>query len=441
MTTTDGTIGRYLRWLLVALSLAAGAIHFAEVGDHFNLSWKHGVFFAVVAWLQLSWAVAFLVAPTRKLLAAAALGNSLIVMLWAVSRIWGVPIGPGAWEPEPVALIDALCTAFEVVIVVVSVAVLWRPAMAQRTVRPSLGLAGIGVTGVAIAVVSTMALAPSFASEHHHGDEEDGHGHEAAATAPDHDHEAMTADDHDHSGGDTAAAAASGEHVEGHTDVVIAADGTSACEESNVAVGGNSGHGHRGPVPFEPLDPATRATLSAQIAQSNTVVLRYPTVAAAEAGGYRRITPYVPCIAAHYINSGLLDATFDPANPEILLFAGTAPDSPLVGLSYLDFTGPDNQPEGFAGSTDPWHVHERLCIGGGGVLGDENTDSGACEARGGRVVPLNGLWMMHEWNVPGWESRWGLFSSEHPDLGGRVGDINGTPDAPDNADDADTASG
>ena len=44
MTTTDGTIGRYLRWLVVALSLAAGAIHLAEVGDHFNLSWKHGVF-------------------------------------------------------------------------------------------------------------------------------------------------------------------------------------------------------------------------------------------------------------------------------------------------------------------------------------------------------------------------------------------------------------
>jgi hypothetical protein len=35
--------------------------------------------------------------------------------------------------------------------------------------------------------------------------------------------------------------------------------------------------------------------------------------------------------------------------------------------------------------------------------------------------------MMHMWNVPGWDSRWGLFSSEHPDLGGRIGDINGEP--------------
>jgi hypothetical protein len=35
--------------------------------------------------------------------------------------------------------------------------------------------------------------------------------------------------------------------------------------------------------------------------------------------------------------------------------------------------------------------------------------------------------MMHMWNVPGWDSRWGLFSSEHPDLGGAIGDINAAP--------------
>src|SRR4029453_17450706 len=92
---------------------------------------------------------AFLMAPTRKLLAAAAIGNTLIVLVWAMSRIWGVPVGPGAWEPEPVALADALATAFEVVIVGVSAVVLFRPAVAQRTLRPSLGLASIGVTGVA----------------------------------------------------------------------------------------------------------------------------------------------------------------------------------------------------------------------------------------------------------------------------------------------------
>ena len=412
MTTTDGTIGRYLRWLLVALSLAAGAIHFAESGTHFDVSWMHGTFFAVVAWLQISWGVAFLVAPTRKLLAAAAIGNTIVIGTWLMSRLWGVPVGPDPWTTEPVALVDALATGFEAAIVLVSLAVLFRPAVAQRTVPTPVGLAGIGVTGVAIAVVSTMALSPAFASEHGHGSEEsasDGHAHSAMAAD-----EAATTDDH----------AAGTEAVEGHTNAMIMADGTSACEQAGVSNEGNSGHGHRGPVPFEPVDAATRDTLAAQVAQSNAVVVAIPNVAAAEAAGYRRITPYVPCIAAHYIKSSVLDGTFDPANPEILLFEGTAPDSGIVGLSYLQFTGPDVEPEGFAGGNDPWHVHRQLCLGGGGVLGDENATDEECTSRGGRVVPLEGLWMSHMWNVPGWESRWGLFSSEHPDLGGRIGDIN-----------------
>jgi hypothetical protein len=420
MTTTDGTIGRYLRWLLVALSLAAGAIHFAESGSHFDLSWAHGTFFAVVAWLQISWGVAFLVAPTRKLLAAAAVGNSVVIGTWLMSRLWGVPVGPDPWTTEPVALVDALATGFEAAIVVVSLAVLLRPAMAQRSVRPAVGLSGIGVTGIAIAVVSTMALSPAFASEHPHGagagTDDDGRHAETAAASDDGHHAA------------DAGGAEDVEDVEGHTNAMVMADGTSACEQAGVGNEGNSGHGHRGPVPFEPVDAATRATLASQIAQANTVPLTYPTPAAAEAGGYRRITPYVPCIAAHYLNSRLLDGTFDPANPEILLFDGTAPDSRIVGLSYLQFTGPDVEPEGFAGGNDPWHVHRQLCLGGGGVLGDENATDEECTSRGGRVVPLEGLWMSHMWNVAGWDSRWGLFSSEHPDLGGRIGDINAAPE-------------
>jgi hypothetical protein len=421
MTTTDGTIGRYLRWLLVALSLAAGAIHFAESGSHFDVSWMHGTFFAVVAWLQISWGLAFLVAPTRKLLAAAAIGNTVVIGTWLMSRLWGVPVGPDPWTTEPVDLVDALATGFEAAIVLVSLAVLFRPAVAQRSVRPAVGLTGIGVTGVAIAVVSTMALSPAFASEHSHGESAtDDHGHADMAATDDHATEDAAGAAADH--------AAGAEHVEGHTNAMIMADGTSACEQAGVANEGNSGHGHRGPVPWTPLDPATRQTLSGQIAQANTVPLAYPTVAAAEAGGYRRITPYVPCIAAHYLNSNNLDGTFDPAHPEILLFDGTDPDSQIVGLSYLQFTGPDNEPEGFAGGNDPWHVHRQLCLGGGGVLGDENATEEECTSRGGRVVPLEGLWMSHMWNVPGWDSRWGLFSSEHPDLGGRIGDINAAPE-------------
>ncbi len=86
---------------------------------------------------------------------------------------------------------------------------------------------------------------------------------------------------------------------------------------------------------------------------------RNPTVKDIEAIGWRRITPYVPCIAAHYIKSGALTNGFDPAEPEIVLADGTEPDSKVVGLSYLAFASKDTPPDGFAGGNDPWHVHEK----------------------------------------------------------------------------------
>ena len=410
MTTNDGTVGRYLAWLLFALSVGAGVIHFAVAGGHFDVSWWHGAFFAVVAWFQLSWAAAVLVRPTRRLLAVGAIVNTGVIATWLVSRLWGVPVGPDPWTPESVSFADGLATGLEVGIVTLALVVLVQPAVAQRSIRPSLARVGVGLSGVAVAVVSTVALSPSFASAHHGSDgSTDG---DAAASGH-------------HAGAPAADAPAAGHDTTGHTNTVIAADGSSACEGSGYGNEGNSGHGERGPVPFEPLDAATRDTFAAQVRQANELATRYPTVRDAEAAGWRRITPYVPCIAAHYIKGGALGNPFDPSEPEILLYDGTEPDSKLVGLSYLVFAEPEQPPEGFAGGNDPWHVHRQLCLGGDrGVLGDESTTSEDCEARGGRVVPLDNLWMTHMWNVPGWESRWGLFSSEHPDLGGAIGDIN-----------------
>ncbi|HEY8544112.1 MAG TPA: hypothetical protein VIL36_03660 [Acidimicrobiales bacterium] len=412
MTTNDGTVGRYLGWFLVALSLGAGVIHFAHAGEHFDLTWYHGTFFAVVAWLQLSWAAAVVVRPTRRLLLFGVLGNLAVIATWVVSRTVGLPFGPTEGEAESIALSDGLATGFEAGIVLISLAVLLRPALAQQSIRPALGFGGLGVAGAAVAVVSTMALTPSFAAEHSHGEEAADHhaGTEAAAA--------------DHHAGEGAEAAADG-HGE-HEGVMIMADGSSPCEKAGITSEGNasgSGHGHRGPIDHQPLTPEEQATFKEQAELADQAVEAYPTVADAEAAGWRRITPYVPCIAAHYLKSEALANPFDPAEPEILLYAGTEPDSPIVGLSYLQFS--DGEPEGFAGPNDPWHVHESLCLGGGGVLGDTGTSDEDCEARGGRNVPLGNLWMTHMWNVPGWDSYWGLFSSEHPDLGGTMGNING----------------
>ena len=137
MTTNERTVGRYLRWLLAALSLGAGVIHFSVSGEHYDMSWMHGSFFAAAAWLQIAWAVGVVLRPSRRLLQAGVVLNAGIIGVWAMSRIWGVPIGPDAWTPEPVALADALSSGFEAGIVVISLAVLVRPALAAQRLRPS----------------------------------------------------------------------------------------------------------------------------------------------------------------------------------------------------------------------------------------------------------------------------------------------------------------
>jgi hypothetical protein len=120
------------------------------------------------------------------------------------------------------------------------------------------------------------------------------------------------------------------------------------------------------------------------------------------------------------VHDGLYKAgEFDPGAPQILIYDGAGADSQIVGLSYM--VKSDTAPAGFAGPNDLWHTHRRFCISRdtGLVLGAENISDRRCAAAGGENVGLQRNWMMHAWVVPGWESGWGIFSGEHPDLGGR----------------------
>lgn len=392
MPANEAVVGRYLRWFLAVVAAACALVHFAAAGDHFDVGWAHGGFFAAAGWLQLVWAVALVARPEeRRLLSAGVVLHGGIVVVWAVSRTVGVPFGDGAGA-EAVGFADALVTAFEVVLVLASLAVLRRPALAEQPVQPAIARSAVTAGAAAIMAVSTTAVTPSFASEHGHGGGGDGHA--------------------------------------GHGIGVIAADGTSECERAGVETPSNSangGHGHRGPVPWQPLDRETRALLAEQLAAAQAVVERYPTVADAEAAGYRQGTVYLPCIAAHYVLEGNdLLAPFDPGKPDMILFAGTEPDSEVVGLSYGVIS--EEEPEGFAGPNDVWHVHEQVCMKDGLILGSEKASPEECEARGGVMADTANGWMAHLWNVPQWENRWGLFASEHPDLGGRLGDIDAPPD-------------
>jgi hypothetical protein len=115
-----------------------------------------------------------------------------------------------------------------------------------------------------------------------------------------------------------------------------------------------------------------------------------------------------------------VDGVFDATQPEMLLYDGNDPTSRVVGLSYYVITDDKKAPEGFAGPNDPWHQHIGLCVKGGLVVGSEKTTEEECKSRGGVKADGSNAWMNHTWSVPGWESPWGIFSGEHPELGATV---------------------
>src|ERR1051325_3356264 len=80
-------------------SAGAAAIHLAVAKMHFDEYALFGVFFVGSGIAQLVWPIWLLLRRWRALLVLGALGNSAIVALWAVDRIWGLPLGPEHWEP------------------------------------------------------------------------------------------------------------------------------------------------------------------------------------------------------------------------------------------------------------------------------------------------------------------------------------------------------
>jgi hypothetical protein len=389
--------------LLGAASLGAALLHAAFAPGHWSETWSHGLFFAVVAWLQLALAVSLVAFPSRRVFALATL-NVAVIITWGLSRTVGVPFGPNSGVAEDVGVPDLVATSLEAVVVVGSAVLLWRSRGGRgiRIVRGSRWLVSAAAAAcVVVAAVSTAALTPRYAGEHTHG---------TVSTT------GVAADGHNHDG-------------TGATGAVPVLTGNTPCEKSGPPASEGSlldaeGHNHRGPVEQIAIDRPTAELLQQQQTLARTVADKFPTVAAAEAGGYVQSTPFVPCIGAHYTNISLVGG-FDPAKPSELLFDGTEPDSKIVGLSYLVFH-PGGAPDGFAGPNDHWHQHNQnggLCFSkaNGGVIGAEDVSPADCTARGGVKRELTDVWMLHDWTVPGWECTWGSFAPECPELGGKVG--------------------
>jgi hypothetical protein len=101
-----------------------------------------------------------------------------------------------------------------------------------------------------------------------------------------------------------------------------------------------------------------------QLEAAKEATQKYHDINVALAEGFVQGSPDVPGEGFHYLNPKRLDCNFDPANPEILLYAFLPGKTQLqlVAVEYaipytcMPANGPP--PEGFAGRLDVWHNDE-----------------------------------------------------------------------------------
>lgn len=100
-----------------AISAAAGVIHAVAMVDHFDHYWAYGVFFLLVTYFQVLWAVwVYRHSGDRRALTAGAIVSIAISAVWLVSRTVGVPIGPEAGDPERIGAMDVVATVDQLVL-------------------------------------------------------------------------------------------------------------------------------------------------------------------------------------------------------------------------------------------------------------------------------------------------------------------------------------
>ncbi|HEX8803792.1 MAG TPA: hypothetical protein VF743_06355 [Acidimicrobiales bacterium] len=450
-TTAGPTLGDTLRTLVVAASAAAAVIHFAYAPSHFDEKTSHGVFFLVVAWLQVAVAAA-LVAWRRRpepWLAAVAV-NGGVLAVWLGSRTVGFPES----HHDGVGFADSLASALELVAVLGALAAL-SAAVARRP-SPRVNPLAAGVAGLALVGLVSASVTPSVSGEggsaHAHGD-----GADMAGMA------GMEGMDHAHGAGAAGAQGASGTAGANRCDLgfnTVNFNAVSQPGEPHVhddaqpvdftleqwadvfvdqrdgippsAVVGylqdhpvqrdgilSGGLTHTlSPDPWIPLtDPDECAQLADELERAQAVAASFPTIADAEAAGYHKVTSYLPGIAAHYINTDYIDGDFELEKPEMLLYDGDGPTAHIVGLSYYIVQEGDEEPtDGFTGPNDHYHRHVGLCFRDGVVVAGSNATEEECAAEGGNKGNGAGGWMSHVWIVPGCESDWGVFSGANPEL-------------------------
>jgi hypothetical protein len=355
---------------LAVVSVAAAVIHFAVAGAHFAEYWLFGVFMLVVAWLQLIWALAAVVRPTRLLLWAGTVLNAGVVTVYILTRTVGDMIGPTPNAVEPFGFGDGLCTVLEAVI---AAGCLWLLfAGADRRLRRSRLLAVPAATGALVAVLLSVALV-------------DG-GPEMVMTMSD----------------STPTSPAPAMQMSGaKTASVTLATTTPAraitMPDPDMQMGGGMRMASSTPCVAVPTKSQEQAAVNL-VDTTWRDDAKYRSLAAARSAGYRPLTPTGRKVV-HYVNPASYRATvrggpiLDSADPQSLVYANTPHGAVLAAAMFI--TAPGGATPQPGGCLTQWHVHTNLCMTKGlHVVG--TTDPSCPAGSENQVTPA----MLHVWFVP-----------------------------------------
>jgi hypothetical protein len=100
-----------------------------------------------------------------------------------------------------------------------------------------------------------------------------------------------------------------------------------------------------------------------ELAQARRATAKYHDIANAEAEGYVNGHLHTPGEGHHYVNPLLIDGTFNPEQPEVLLYA-SRPGEAGLRLVAVEYVMPNTfpVPEGFSGDDDVWQSEEPFPI-------------------------------------------------------------------------------
>lgn len=105
-----------------------------------------------------------------------------------------------------------------------------------------------------------------------------------------------------------------------------------------------------------------------QIAQLRQAIEPLKNFEAAKAAGWEiQATEYRTGMGYHFLNAGLLDDTFEPTKPEVLIFINDPMGKmELVAVEYgipiADLNNPGSPPEGFSGNDDVWKIDTEFSL-------------------------------------------------------------------------------